>query len=295
MNELNEIFELLPNELTNIGSYHGEPFYSNKKIVEATMGWIESSPITKPISNKILEGIEKRSILIGYANKSKLSFIFKRIGAIIGPKTISILGQYSAVENKLVILLDKNVDVFGRALSEIPPTLAHELIHMAANYNIRSYLSMTMRSFLLPFYKRFFNSVAPNTVNVPDNILVRAISDLANYSENLSSPPDIQYVFNIWSSYLEKVYDQDKVKNILNNLYALFMFIHGYNLSIEQKRVLKIVFDKYCDAYTVLGIKNVGDWTTPGQELIFTSEVVCIASQWKLSNNVIKLINYIRF
>lgn len=294
-NELNEILELFPRDLSSIGTFHGEPIYSNDKIINVTLDWIRRSHITSSIAEKIKEGIIKKSILVGYANKSKLSFIFRRMGGVISPKKMFILGKYSHQEHKLAILLDENVDIFGRSLREIPSTMAHELIHMASNYNTKQYLSITINSILLPFYKKFFNMVAPNTIRIPDNILSKSIYNLSMYSENLSTPPDLPYVFSIWSDYLENGYEHDRVKNIFNNISTIFLMIHGSSLNSSQKNIAKAVFRRYCEAYKSLGYSDVCSWTTPGQEIVFTSEVVCVTNQWKLSNNVAKLINSIRF
>jgi len=294
-NELNEVFEFLPKNLVNIGSFHGEQIYSNDKIINISLDWMRRSKITSPIAEKIKEGISKGAILIGYANNNKLAFIFRRIGGAIKPKSTSILGKYSSQEQKLAILLDENVDMLGRAVREIPTTVTHELIHMASNYNTKLYLSTTLRPLLLPFYKRFFNKVASKTSNIPDNILSKAIIDLSMYSENLSSPPDMGYVFSIWANYFENIYPEEKSKNIFNNLSTIFLMIHGSNLNSTQKDVARTVFKKYCETYKDIGYSNVCSWTTPGQELVYTSEVIGVTNQWKLSSNVARLINSIRF
>ena len=42
-----------------------------------------------------------------------------------------------------------------------------------------------------------------------------------------------------------------------------------------------------------MGIRNIYSITTPGQEFLFTSEIVCVLNQFKVSSEVVKLIKSI--
>lgn len=296
MQDINELFEYLPFKLDEVGSFHGEKIYSNPKIIETSLNWISYSPITSPIKNKITEGINKGNILIGYANKNKLSFIFNKLAGTIIKQPPTVLGKYSYQENKLVIVLDNNVSVFGKMFREVPTTMAHELIHMAAHNNINIFLSLTLNSLLLPFYKNFFNNLANKTITIPDKILSKTIHDAASYFEGMTALLEIDLVKVLWSKYLSQVYNKNEVDEVMEPILNLLRYVRDLPLSSKGKSGLKQIYTSYCDSYRKIGSPTACSiTTTPGQEIISMSEVVCVSNQWGLSHKIANLINSMRF
>jgi len=74
-NQVNEAFELLPINLKPIGEIDGINIYSNDSIQEYVSDWLKYSPITKKIYPNLIDGINKKVILIGYEDGSKARFI----------------------------------------------------------------------------------------------------------------------------------------------------------------------------------------------------------------------------
>ena len=144
--EIQELADLAPLGLDVVGEIEGIKIYGNEKIRDTVKDWISYSPATKNIKNSINEGIDSGKILVGYTTRYFISHLFRRVAKwtthIFDEGTI--LGWYSPKVNRIVILLDMNVNIIGNQLRSIPPILSHELCHMAAGDNISLYHSSTM-------------------------------------------------------------------------------------------------------------------------------------------------------
>jgi len=297
MEILNEFLDLIPTGLKQYGIADNEPIFSNEKIIDATLGWLEKSSITKPILPGIKKGIEARSILIGYENKSKLSFLSNRIKSFTGVSHgMHTLGYFSPVDQKLVILLDDNVNILGKAITEIPSILAHELCHFAAFDKPKSFISTTLRSHLLPFYKNICYNLAPLTKNISDSILSKTIQTLIITGDASPQPNKVLDTINIWRLYIEHAYPKDEVEPLIIRMALPYLyFINSDKVKNSSHRpLINETYKRYCMAYNKLG-HDACKWTHAGQEFAFPSEIVAITSQWDIPSNVARLINMIDY
>lgn len=297
MENLNEFFDLIPTGLKQYGVVDNESIYSNEKIIMSVLAWLEKSSITKPILSGIKKGIDTRSILIGYENKSKLSFLAKRIKSFTGTSHgMHTLGYFSPVDKKLVILLDDNVNILGKAVTEIPSIIAHELCHFAAFDKPQSFISTTLRSHLLPFYKNICYNIAPLTKNISDSVLTKTIQTLIITGDASSQPHTVSDTINIWRSYIEHAYPKEKANPIIIRMALPYLyFINSAKVKSSSYRpLINDTYKRYCVAYSKLG-QDACRWTQAGQEFAFPSEIVAITSQWDVPSSVARLINMIDY
>ncbi len=123
---IQEIAELSPFKLGEKIQIGDLTIHTNKKIIDYVIDWVSSSAYSRPIYKKIINGILKKKIIIGYENKSIMKFLFMRLRKFRNPSYgNNVLGFFSPEDEKLIILLDENVDVFGKSIREIPPIINH--------------------------------------------------------------------------------------------------------------------------------------------------------------------------
>jgi len=294
MDQIEEFLDLAPIGLEVYGHIGGQPIYSNEKIINSVIGWLNKSNITKPITKSILEGIEKRTILIGYENRGKLSFLLRKWRQIKDTSSGTyVLGYFSSKDRKLVIMLDDNVSILGKALVEIPPVITHELCHFAAFNDIRSFVHMTANKFLLPFYNNLFEVMAPKVAHMDDRYLLKTILNLGIQNEENPLAYDMKNAVNIWRSYISQEYDTKETDQIILRMgLPLKLLLAGKLKNSGNMGIAKQSYATHCKAYSKMG-QNVCKWSHVGQEFSYPSEIVSVLSQWQLSGLVAKLINNI--
>ena len=301
--QLNEFLDLSPIGLDSYIIVDNEHFYSSKKIEGTVTTWLSSSNISKPILGKIKEGLNNKYIVVGYEDTGKVKFIFNRIlGGFREVTHMSstdsgiVLGAFYKKERKLIIVLDKNVDLFGRIIKEIPPIINHEIIHMCANYNLNQFLRTTLNNYILPYMKYVCENISKKTKDIPDKELIKTIVYLSKYFDagNPFSNPTIHTAANIWENYFKLTNESPDKINIMVKA-ILMPYMNGF-LDVKSdkelgQRVSKIMYN----AYHHIGADARITRTLVGQEVLYPSEIVCIGNQFKLEPSIYKLINNTKF
>lgn len=304
VNQVNEAFELLPINLKIAGNIDGMNIYTNNKIQNYVRDWLTYSPITKKVAPKILEGIDKGVILLGYEDGSKRrfmkrqwrDFLVKNFDAKYNDNfDKNYVGYISTTEKKIAIVFDDNVNIRGRELIDVPHSLIHECLHLAALSSWKQFISTTMNPYLIPFYTNLFNNIEPKTKEIPARELSKAIINVSRISDhNFYNKPDMNKIYHAWTEYFKQHPDIDST-NLLMKCFSPYYKYSTNTLKNEYHKVAKQMVFKYSEAYRALGIKNVLELTVPCQEILFPSEIVCMTNEFKPSNIAVKLINSLRF
>lgn len=300
---LNELFELSPFNLSVYCEIAGVPIRSSDKIVDNVKEFMSEHPTTKPIFDKISEGLDKRTIVVGYSVKP-LTFYWKKFkhclnyidfvlrGRTISGKDVITLGFYDPENMKIVILLDDNVDIFGRQIREIPVKLTHEMCHYCADINFNSFITSTMNKSLLPFYKDLLLNVAPRSSKLDDSKIKESIKSVASLNEGVSMlKPHVPETFRVWAKLVNNVYNKQESIKIAQHMSLPYYAFITDELDSKYLDTAMSSAVSYYDSYSTSFGLNVKETTIPGQEFRFPSEVIAVANEFRLSDDVLKLIN----
>jgi len=292
---LQEIADFYPIGLSSYGSIEGLELFSSKSIEDRIIDWCYKSQFTKKIAPTIERKIRDGTIVVGYLNDKTTYWFWKKFKnwihhTVLGNPSLIINGYFSPDDNRIVILLDSNVNILGNAVRYIPNKLVHELVHYAANDNISRFLSVTMNKYLIPYYRTVITEISPD-IGLNDNDLKSAIVRVTNDNEGLYvNNANIYMSGNTWYKLFLRYKNKHDSLSIMNKMSLPYlMFIVG-SAKNKYKSLAYKVMDDYYDGYLHLGF-DAEDLTIPGQEFRFPSEVVAIASENKLSNGVASLIN----
>jgi len=292
---LNEFADLFPINLKSYGTILGVNVYSNENIVNFVKGWVGRSPITKKISKKIKEGIDRKQIIIGYEDTNKLKFILGRIKEfwkISDHKYI--LGYYSHLDEKLAIILDRNTSFFGKAIRDLPPILTHELCHMVAHIDTNNFLKYNMKDYILPFYSYSLSAICGK--KIPSKLIVETATDLAKTFERNWEIPENPVIVakHMWIPCFSRVETTDQATIHATQIMEPYRK-YIYSGENTDESVVRNVVTEMVKAYREIGLKDVLSYTIPCQEFLFCSEIICVTNQFKVRPPMIKLINSINF
>jgi len=300
---LNEFFDLMPFNLSVYGEAVGLPIRSSEKIVTAVKEFTYKHPITKSIAQKIEEGLDKKTIIVGYSVKP-ISFFWKRLkhylnyldfmfrGGKISGKDIITLGFYDPASFKVIVLLDDNVNIIGKQIREIPVKLTHELCHYCADINFTTFLNNTMNDSLLPFYKKLLMDTAPKSEKINDSKIKESIKKLSQLNEGLAMLKSHNpATFSVWARLLNNVYNKEdsiKITQFLAMPYYAFITDELKSTYIDQAMKSAINYYNSYDFIYGLDVKNT---TIPGQEFRFPSEVTAVSNEFEIREDMLKVIN----
>jgi hypothetical protein len=299
---LTEIFDFSPYNLEEYGVILGIPVYSNSRITNSFLEILSKNKLSKPIINKLKEGIESKVIIIGYEESGKLKFILDRIKERVAPPDMYRYGYYSLDDKKIVLLLDKNTTFFGNVLFDIVKTLIHEIIHMAAYENYSEYINNVMTTYLLPYYQYICSEVS-NTDIKKDKILMNRILHLYKIQKTKRYKTVIirlTYAKKSWENYFRtlgfSVNDSVRFSEMLSLPYLRRFLEDEHYLNPEFDDDYKNVTEIYFNAYKKTGVGRYFDKESLfGQEVMFPDEVVCISNFYRLDRSLVPVINHIQF
>jgi hypothetical protein len=293
MNYFLEFFsDIGPKKLESIGEIDGVTIYSNQGLRDATKDWLSKSKITKKISDKLNEGIENKWILIGYKKSRMSSFLLYRLSQWtkhnLGLEKGYILGWFSKSAKKIVVLMDDNINLSGRPINEIPPTLLHECIHMGSCVNNKLFLKLFLND-LTNFYRIFLDRLDDEFKKVSDNDIKDAIKNISNISDG----GNVYYATDIIRFWKKMINDNDlKNKDVL--LMKIISPYHAYfskTLPSKFSTYAKISQNCLYIAYSKFGKTRPTE--VAGQEVYIPSEVICILNQFEPNPKARKLIESI--
>lgn len=311
---VNELFEYFPIKMDFIGSCAGYPVYSNDSIKEASLDWVSRSPITKNIITTISDGVDANQIMIGFTNKSTLSFLKSRF-KIGTQRTLKnwfgwnlfgmygnglTLGLFSKEEGNIAIFLDPSVNIFGKVLMSLPAILAHELCHKTASSDIKNYLNHQMNPRLIPYYKNLFQLAGNLDLSGFEEKLKQTIVKVTLSSERKSTSILMENVVDHWKDFLLQVgLSGDELDSAI---YKVFIPFYHYILEEPLSGLPNDLRNRqnefqefFYQSYDQIGVEDTRTTTSAGQEAVFTSEVVSISNEWGLDSVTTSMINKLKF
>lgn len=295
-NQIQELADLAPIGMNIVGEIEGIKIYANEKIRDTVKDWISYSPSTKNIKDTISEGIDSGKILVGYTTKSFISHLFRRVAkwtTHIFDEGI-VLGWYSPKVNRIVILLDMNVNILGHQLRSIPPILSHELCHMAAGDNISLYHSSTVNKYLIPFYIEIIRGITKDNNITGDNRLSKTLYQLMKSSEERTSNSNVEDSLKIWKDYFTSLTgSNDKGSEFGMAMMLPYLRFVTRTLSSRYYNESYEVMKYYYNGYRKLNVRKPERVTLACQEARYPSEVICITNQFNVDSTVARLINNI--
>lgn len=288
--------------------------YSHPNIEKIVLKNIEDNNSIKELKSVIQKGLDFRSIIVGYTDPGKFRFILNRLKNTLYTKYVT-LGTYNNMDNTIYIILDNNINLFGRDIVDININLIHELCHMAAHQNRKTrFIKNTMDRFLLPYFKSILEIVLSDRLKLIPNFkqwmnnnidkeLRQLITNLVlnNEVKPKTTTRFINQSHNFYINFFNKVLqDLELSKEYIEDLSYLFVmrFInHMVPTNDSNMYTNKLISDKEMgdhlyEAYNKIGISEL--MTNPGQELIAPSEIVAIASQNGPNRQIISMIKKIQ-
>jgi hypothetical protein len=296
---LDEFVHLIPFNLSPIGIIDGTKIKSNERIENHVLNVLSSDKSISKIYKKIMEGMDKQIILIGYEDGGLFNFIGTRWRDFNhrDPKK-GYAGYISVVDKQIAIVLDENVNLFGNVMRDLGPYLIHELTHLCSVMEWKTFMDINLKSVLIPFYKSIFNGISKNLRTLEEEDISDAIIKVSKLNDsNFTHQPNVIGTFNIWKKLFLTVTDPKNADLYLSLFYLPFRVI-TQNSSVSEpgmKKVYLNLLHLYEKTYDDMGVKNLLSFTTPGQEMIFPSEIICIFNSVNLNSGNIKLINSLKF
>lgn len=291
-----ELLDLSPfRKLESWGSIIDIEIYSNQKIVDYVKTWCSKSGITRPFFKRISEGLNRRKIMVGYQSKSKIRFLKDRWRDIRGKERARKLplGLFSPTENKIAIILDENVNIFGKSIATIPHSVTHEMIHMISHQQPALFLQQLMNPYFLPYFKSFFKNMGVDISYDRDlkNTITKAFR--IGESGDFYGKPKFAQLHKIWGDFLSTMLDKEEASDLTIKIFFPYFMFFTRTLKGEFKKEALRVSKYLFQAYKSCGVSDIN--SMPGQEPLFPSEIICLANEFNPSGEVIKLINKIRF
>lgn len=313
-NRLRE-FRLLPTDLDSVAMAPNLSVHTSESIKRLVIDWIYKHPTTKNIAPKLEELIRNNTIIIGYMDKSKIGFIYRKFKRWLVSKPYT-LGFYSSQMNKIVIVLDDNVTMFGKSITHIPSILVHELIHMVARNDTKLFLSYVGET-LIDFYSSFHSnyvmllngnffpkSIGKYKITTGTNRkhIDGLVEDISMISTDRSKPMKeiIKNISEVWGkSFNSDVYDMyrhtpEKLRTRFDYFLMAYWLEKSQNKDIIDKNVKRSILMAFISSYRGIGVDIIKEVPTrPYQEIIDPDEVICIYGEkfFATDGNLQALIN----
>ncbi len=281
---LNESSGFAALDLKEIGTVDGMPIYSSDKIKNNFIKALANQKITAPIAGEINDLVKKDIINPCYINSNIFKLILWKLLVPYGFGMKGVLGFYTHDNNRMYILLDSNVEFFNSINDAFIATVVfHELQHFCS-FNLKQKFYGSFSKFLTTCYAAMYNHFyGITTIKPKDTIPV--IQHLLKNIE-WSSDLDVIRLIADYISVLENMlrnHIPDNPRDAASEMTAaveLFFFRrHEYINQIRVKGTIGWrLFYSAKEGYKAAGYRDVGN-SLFGQESIFPSEFVCMASE----------------
>ena len=236
--------------------------------------------------------VQKGIVVPTFTTKSTMRFIMRKLTAnyfYYDPYT-DIMGIYRGSKNKIYIIVGNLSSIFGKSDDNaLAHTLIHELIHMYAHNDGKSYLKLFMND-LIMYYKYVLDTLLNE--NYSKNICRKFIIGLFVKFEQ---PAVVKYI-DLKKYYIDSLKEEtknyDKLTDSAHNIaisYALLA--RGYRTHISSNPELLRINNIFGKAYSSVFNIDMGSLYF-SQEMLATSEVIAkLASYPYLENKVPKVIS----
>jgi len=289
--ELTEVFAP-PIGLRPVATVDGDELFGSSLLNKQYLKALDKCGRTKAAYSKFELLIGKRKIIPCFLTRDWFSFAAWKIFAPVHGQ--SVMGFYDKGNKKVYILMQNNANLFSFVANDFLGKLTiHELIHMVANEKSSLFINMFKRE-LISYYRSLWQQIF-STSEIPDKTIEKIVryvfinlegaksfsnSSILKYNALMAkelSPfttlgegafadtlTDYMMVIKIFLTSIERFFqNMGKYKNILVPMY------HSYQRSFSIKNLTTVCI----------------------QELIYPSEVICIASEdMRYGNKALKAI-----
>jgi hypothetical protein len=284
--EIQEFFSV-PINLKEVDNLYGFKVYSSDGLVKAFLKSIEKSSKGNFIYKPIEKLVQQKKIMPIYQIKGVLSFLkHKMFGH---PSDKAIMGFYHLGVKRVYVMIDNNVSILGHAKNdEIASTTVHECQHLFADLNRGKFVSI-FKDELRRYYSSAFSRIFKLN-QIPKNInkIVTTISSFEGVSLNkvLNKWPQYKKVLESMKPYSD-LSDEEFDKKVDDIRIIITLFTRHFDLFVRNYRHYPDIFKGLNRAYRDAFNKQ-NTHTSPYQELINTSEVICVFSEMRPGNSKIK-------
>jgi hypothetical protein len=206
------------------------------------------------------------------------------------PGDKAILGFYHMVKKRVYVMIDNSISVFGLASNdEIASTTMHECQHLFADMDRSKFMSI-FKDEIDRYYISAFSRIYSFT-QIPRKEIDTVIKFIATFEgeglnrvkQKLDAYREVLLPLQRYSTLTES----DFIKRTNDILLMIHMFTDRFELFLKIYRKYTSIFGPLNNAYKdAFGKPNI--YTTPYQELISISEVICVLSELKPSSPKIK-------
>lgn len=284
--ELEEFFSV-PIGLKEVDNIYGFKVYSSDGLVKAFLKAIERSSKGNFIHKPIEKLVHQKRIMPIYQIKGVLSFLKHKMFG--NPAEKGIMGFYSLGTKRVYVMIDNNVSIIGRAKDdEIASTTVHECQHLFADLNRNKFLSIfkdELRRYYISAFSRIFDF---NKIPKDIDKLIMTISGFEGVKLNkiLGKWPAYKKVLDSFkpdSNLSEEEFD----KNVDDIRIIITLATRHFDLLVRNYRHFPHIFKPLNRAYKD-AFSKVNTHTSPYQELINASEVICVFSEMRPGDSKIK-------
>jgi hypothetical protein len=284
--KLEEFFSI-PIGLEEVDNIFGFKVYSSDGLVKSFLKSIKSSGRGNPVYEPIEKLVKAKRIMPVYQIKGVLKFLkHKMIG---NPEDKAIMGFYHMGIKRVYIMIDNNVSIFGHASNDdIASTTIHECQHLFADSNKAKFVSLfkdELKRYYISAFSRIFE-LKQIPKEVDKVILYISSFEGKNFNtipKRLDGYEKVLRGLRPASSLTNEQFDQ----NINDIRRSIIMFTKYFDMFVRSYRNYKNIFGPLDRAYRDAFSKR-NSYTSPYQELISVSEVICVLSEIKPSNPKIK-------
>jgi len=284
---LDEFFSV-PIALKEVDNIYGFKVYSSDRLVKAYLGAIKKSGRSNPMYKAIESLVKKKKIMPIYHVKGVLSFLAHKMFG--NPSDKAILGFYHMGVKRVYIMIDNAVSTFGRAKDdEIASTTIHEAQHLFADMNRSKFMSIFNEPINRYYTSAFSRIFELNTVPKKEIFnLIKFIGIFEGESLNKVGQKIDSYRLAIQPLFpYSNLNDEEFHKRVNDIVLICRIFTERFDLFLKIYRKYTHIFGPLDRAYRdAFGKRN--SYTTPYQELISLSEVICVLSEMKPTDPKIK-------
>lgn len=181
---------------------------------------------------------------------------------------LGIAGFYDKNENALFVITNHPYVEMNNEMFSV--VLMHEMCHYYAHNNAKEFKALFFDLYILPFYQCLFKKLAQRCGSEVDDETLRQMA--INYVENLMQA-ESEKDNDMWNKYfvraLTPVYKTDRI---------LFDYIIYYIKNFQREDVMRVLDEILFECYRETHIPVPHDVSFMYQEILFPSEVVCLAS-----------------
>jgi hypothetical protein len=285
--QLDELFSI-PIGLKEVDDIYGFKVYSSDKLIDSFLKAIKSSGRGNPVYSPIESLVRKKKITPIYQVKGILKFLsHKMFGR---PEDKAILGFYHMGVKRVYVMIDNSISIFGLASNdEIASTTMHECQHLFADMGRAKFMSIFKEEIERYYISAFSRIFSLN--RIPQKEISTVIRFIGTFEgERLNKVtgkiPAYKQVLEPLKSY-STLNDEEFFKVATDLGLLIEMFTNHFNIFLRSFRKYKHILGPLDRAYReAFGKRNI--YTTPYQELISLSEVICVLTEIRPGHPKIK-------